>query len=73
MCGSGTFLIEAALMATDTAPGAFRRWWPFQQWADAYDAGAWKVGWAQGDGRQAPALPLASSLHVCCQQLSWHT
>ena len=31
MCGSGTFLIEAALMATGTAPGSFRRWWPFTQ------------------------------------------
>lgn len=31
MCGSGTFLIEAALMATNVAPGSFRRWWPFTQ------------------------------------------
>lgn len=41
MCGSGTFLIEAALMATNTAPGLFRRWWPFLGWPDA-DLGAWK-------------------------------
>jgi 23S rRNA G2445 N2-methylase RlmL len=30
MCGSGTFLIEAALMATKTAPGSMRSQWPFQ-------------------------------------------
>lgn len=41
MCGSGTFLIEAALMATDVAPGSFRRWWPFTQWPD-YDRDAWR-------------------------------
>lgn len=35
MCGSGTFLIEAALMATNTAPGLFRRWWPCTHWQDA--------------------------------------
>jgi hypothetical protein len=30
-CGSGTFLIEGALLATNTAPGSFRRSWPFMQ------------------------------------------
>lgn len=40
MCGSGTFLIEAALMATHTAPGLSRGGWPFQQWPD-FDARAW--------------------------------
>ncbi len=34
MCGSGTFLIEAGLMATNTAPGLLRRRWPFQSWPD---------------------------------------
>ena len=40
MCGSGTFLIEAALMATKTAPGLFRQRWPFQSWPD-FDRAAW--------------------------------
>ena len=40
MCGSGTFLIEAALMATNTAPGLFRQRWPFQSWPD-FDQAAW--------------------------------
>lgn len=34
MCGSGTFLIEAALMATNKAPGLFRQRFPFQGWHD---------------------------------------
>jgi 23S rRNA G2445 N2-methylase RlmL len=40
MCGSGTFLIEAALMATNTAPGLLRQRWPFQSWPD-FDPSAW--------------------------------
>jgi len=29
-CGTGTFLIQAALMASNVAPGLTRRQWPFQ-------------------------------------------
>ena len=36
MCGSGTFLIEAALIATGTPPGVYRRNFGFQNWRD-YD------------------------------------
>ena len=36
MCGSGTFLIEAALIAANINPGVFRKNFAFQQWAD-YD------------------------------------
>ena len=36
MCGSGTFLIEAALIARGIAPGSFRKSFAFQRWAD-YD------------------------------------
>lgn len=36
MCGSGTFLIEAALIATNTNPGIYRKSFAFQNWAD-YD------------------------------------
>lgn len=32
MCGSGTLLIEAALMAADIAPGLLRRRFAFEQW-----------------------------------------
>ncbi|MBR7012620.1 MAG: RNA methyltransferase [Muribaculaceae bacterium] len=36
MCGSGTFLIEAALIAANIAPGVYRDNYAFQQWPD-YD------------------------------------
>lgn len=35
-CGSGTFLVEAALMARNIAPGVFRKSFGFQKWKD-YD------------------------------------
>ena len=37
MCGSGTFLIEAALIGANIAPGVYRDSYAFQQWPD-YDA-----------------------------------
>ena len=37
MCGSGTFLIEAALIGANIAPGVYRDNYAFQQWPD-YDA-----------------------------------
>lgn len=40
MCGSGTFCIEAVLMATDTAPGLSREEWGFDKWKK-HDAAAW--------------------------------
>ncbi len=33
MCGSGTLLIEAAMIATDRAPGLHREHWGFQAWS----------------------------------------
>ena len=37
MCGSGTFLIEAALIAANINPGVYRKGFAFQNWPD-YDA-----------------------------------
>lgn len=37
MCGSGTLLIEAALIAHNMAPGIFRKEYAFEKWAD-FDA-----------------------------------
>ncbi len=34
MCGSGTFLIEAALIARNMAPGLFRKGYAFEKWSD---------------------------------------
>lgn len=36
MCGSGTFLIEAAMIAADIKPGSFRKDFAFEHWHD-YD------------------------------------
>lgn len=40
MCGSGTFLIEAALIARNIAPGVFRSAYAFEKWPD-FDADLW--------------------------------
>jgi len=41
MCGSGTLLIEAAMMASDRAPGLTRLKWGFQSWKK-YDKYLWE-------------------------------
>lgn len=41
MCGSGTLLIEGALMAMDIAPGCLRRQWSFERWLQ-HDAALWE-------------------------------
>lgn len=40
MCGSGTLLIEAALMARNIAPGVFRQQFAFEKWKD-FDEELW--------------------------------
>jgi len=40
MCGSGTLLIEGALMAADSAPGLQRSYWGFTGWK-GHDADCW--------------------------------
>lgn len=40
MCGSGTFLIEAAMIARNIPPGYFRKHFGFQHWND-YDLNLW--------------------------------
>lgn len=41
MCGSGTLPLEAALIATKTAPGLFRKRWGFAAWKK-HDAAVWE-------------------------------
>ncbi len=41
MCGSGTLVIEAALIAADAAPGLRRQRWGFRGWL-GYDDTVWK-------------------------------
>lgn len=40
LCGSGTFLVEAALIATDTAPGLLRESFALERWL-LHDADLW--------------------------------
>eukprot|EP00873_Tetraselmis_striata_P011136 jgi/Tetstr1/431400/TSEL_021090.t1 len=64
MCGSGTFLVEAALIATRRAPGLTRTSWPFQSWHD-FDAAAWDsaVASAQAARRLWGGRILGSDVH----------
>ena len=64
MCGSGTFLIEAALMATNTAPGLYRKRWPFQSWPD-FDQSAWdsSVASARQAQRKWDGVLLGNDVH----------
>ena len=41
MCGSGTILIEAALIAANQAPHKYREWFGFMTWKD-FDLRLWK-------------------------------
>lgn len=57
MCGSGTFLIEAALLAADRAPGLQRRF-AFERWRD-FDAPLWQSLKDEARARARPTLPFA--------------
>jgi putative N6-adenine-specific DNA methylase len=57
MCGSGTILIEAALMALERAPGLLRkRAFPFQRWP-GFDARLWESLRAEARERARSTLP----------------
>ncbi len=51
MCGSATFLIEAAWIATDRAPGLGRSF-AFEHWRDA-DLDAWREAYDEAEARAA--------------------
>ena len=61
MCGSGTLLLEAALMAADVAPGLRREHWGFTRWR-GHDAALWKTLHDQAQARAATGL---QSLRSC--------
>ncbi len=58
MCGSGTLVIEAALIAADAAPGLRRQRWGFRSWL-GYDDAVWKELIGEAAGRMESALPNA--------------
>jgi 23S rRNA (guanine2445-N2)-methyltransferase / 23S rRNA (guanine2069-N7)-methyltransferase len=55
MCGSGTFLIEAATMAADIAPGLQRDYFGFLYWKQ-HDKTAWKQLKAEAERRRQSGL-----------------
>ncbi len=57
MCGSGTFAIEAAWIATDTAPGLLRDFWGFLGWR-GHDAALWQGIVAQARARMLQQVPV---------------
>ncbi|NUN48920.1 MAG: RNA methyltransferase [Candidatus Brocadiae bacterium] len=54
MCGGGTFLVEAAHLAMDRAPG-LRRSFAFERWPD-YDDRAWRALRREAEQRVKPGL-----------------
>jgi 23S rRNA (guanine2445-N2)-methyltransferase / 23S rRNA (guanine2069-N7)-methyltransferase len=56
MCGSGTLLIEGALIAGDVAPGLLRGYFGFLGWKQ-HDRAAWKAEHDHAARRRAAARP----------------
>lgn len=54
MCGSGTFLVEAALIAANINPGVFRRDYAFKHWPD-FDEELFESLWDNDDAERTPA------------------
>ncbi|MCZ7644219.1 MAG: THUMP domain-containing protein [Planctomycetota bacterium] len=66
MCGSGTFVIEAALWAMNRAPGLLRQGFPFEAWPD-FEKRAWNAALeeARDLARPKPAGELmANDVHA---------
>lgn len=58
MCGSGTFLIEAAWLALKRPPGLTRKWFGFYGWPD-FDPGLWSAMREQARKQVRSQLPSA--------------
>lgn len=55
MCGSGTLLIEAAMMAADIAPGVLRQHYGFLHWKH-FDADLWRALREEAAARKSAGL-----------------
>ena len=60
MCGSGTFLIEAAMMASDTAPGLLRWRFGLQMWKQ-HNVELWREVWDAAELRREVGEAAATS------------
>ena len=57
MCGSGTFLIEAALIAANINPGIYRQGFAFEKWPD-FDADLFERLYNDDSGERRPSHPI---------------
>ena len=57
MCGSGTFLIEAALIAANINPGIYRKNFAFEKWPD-FDADLFADLYNDDEGERTPPMPI---------------
>ncbi|MDE6783464.1 MAG: RNA methyltransferase, partial [Paramuribaculum sp.] len=57
MCGSGTFLIEAAMIAAGINPGVYRRRFAFESWAD-FDADLFDSIYNDDSAERTPAYKI---------------
>lgn len=55
LCGSGTLLIEAAMLATDRAPGLNRKHWGFDRWLQ-HDQTVWQTVKEEAQNRARQGL-----------------
>lgn len=55
-CGSGTVLVEAAMIASKTPAGFYRKWWGFFYLPEHTDE-AWKAFRAEEDAKRIPLKP----------------
>ncbi|MGK0440541.1 MAG: 23S rRNA (guanine2445-N2)-methyltransferase / 23S rRNA (guanine2069-N7)-methyltransferase [Pseudohongiellaceae bacterium] len=55
MCGSGTLLIEAALMTANIAPGLLRLYWGFDNWK-GHQPEQWQAIWNEAEAIKEQAL-----------------
>ena len=60
MCGSGTFLIEAALIAANINPGVFRSGYAFEKWPD-FDRELFESLYNDDSEERDPAYPIVGA------------
>ncbi|MDE6331171.1 MAG: RNA methyltransferase, partial [Muribaculaceae bacterium] len=60
MCGSGTFLIEAAMIAANINPGIYRRGFAFERWKD-FDADLFDSIFNDDSAEREPAYPICGA------------
>lgn len=63
MCGSGTFLVEAALMALDIAPGLYRERFGFHNWKQ-HQPNIWEALRTEAEDRSAKGKAAGDALKI---------